>query len=33
MKKSKIDSIKKSINFYKLDFGIDDILKTDQIFY
>ena len=32
MKKSKIDSIKKSINFYKLDFGIDDIVKTDQIF-
>ena len=32
MKKSKIDSIKKSINFYKLDFGIDDTVKTDQIF-
>lgn len=32
MQKNKIDFIKNSINFYKLDFGIDDIVKPDQIF-
>ena len=32
MQKSKIDLIKNSTKFYKLDFGIDDIEKPEQIY-